>query len=588
MLADAEWAPPVGLSMKPMGVFSASVGLKTPAWAASAGDKKHPGAIKTLDDLPQNWWVKVSNSSLGYNYRTHTTLLGEYPVETLLDGGASVNSVTEEIVVGAINAARAKRIYAQDPSFPVAQLEYWPRPEEVTRIKRGATVPIIGAAVLRVQMTELGKHTGPEVLLRCKVFKAGVSDWHGIIMGAAALDCTEQGGLGHRVTSGAHVFEGLGIRMARVDHVNGPSEDAAYHVQMRIQPDDDPMLDESCLDEDPVEQEVPEAPIIGSATCRMVDHRPLTPRVRGVLAYDGQGEVVLEVGEGAWIPVSRTWNRGQAPVGQGAGQEVVGPLKGSDLEAAPGIWQDGQSSGTICVMNRSLFDVVLQAGDRVAAVWETTVTQHACSSCGFSVALAGSDGGTLVCTCGDELKPVGVETEGGPSNTLDASSLRSGQTYHIVEDVGAIDRMTETEVPSEEYYRALRADMGKRHPSADPHVLDHLLSLEALLDVSIVSGFPFGIDKAILLATEGPLLGDVVGRDGRKPNGERAQAVVDFAPLKNKQQVQQFLGCTNWLRWYLVQEYAQAAKYLGKYLKPDAEFPDAGLGAGSGEGETRP
>ena len=71
--------------------------------------------------------------------------------------------------------------------------------------------------------------------------------------------------------------------------------------------------------------------------------------------------------------------------------------------------------------------------------------------------------------------------------------------YHIVEDPGGIDRMTSVEVPTERYYEALRRDLGARHPKASPFVLDHLLSLEAFLDVSICSGFSFGCAKANLL-----------------------------------------------------------------------------------------
>ena len=51
--------------------------------------------------------------------------------------------------------------------------------------------------------------------------------------------------------------------------------------------------------------------------------------------------------------------------------------------------------------------------------------------------------------------------------------------YHIVEELGGIDRMTSVEVPTERYYEALRQDLGARHPKASPFVLDHLLSLEA-------------------------------------------------------------------------------------------------------------
>ena len=145
--------------------------------------------------------------------------------------------------------------------------------------------------------------------------------------------------------------------------------------------------------------------------------------------------------------------------------------------------------------------------------------------------------------------------------------------------------MSEVETPTETYYDALRADMGRRHPKADPHVLDHLLSSEAFLDKSIISGFSFGVDKAQVLVTRGKLLGNWVHREGSGADGERAQAVVEFAPLKEKLHIQQFLGCTNWLRWYLMAEYSQAAKVLGEYQKPGAVFPEGGLGPGKTDGD---
>ena len=117
--------------------------------------------------------------------------------------------------------------------------------------------------------------------------------------------------------------------------------------------------------------------------------------------------------------------------------------------------------------------------------------------------------------------------------------------------------MHEVEIPTEEYYSALRKSMGEKHPKACPFLLDHLLELEAMFDVCIVSGFSMGIPKAILAATSGPMLGDNVGRHGRIPNAERVQGVWEFAPVKNLKQMQQFLGCCNWLRSYMVPLYSQ-------------------------------
>ena len=74
----------------------------------------------------------------------------------------------------------------------------------------------LGAAILRVEMTELGKRTGPMILVRAKIFAKGGCHWHGLFLGAPALECAPEG-LGFRVTPTAHVFDGLGIQMERVE-----------------------------------------------------------------------------------------------------------------------------------------------------------------------------------------------------------------------------------------------------------------------------------------------------------------------------------------------------------------------------------
>ena len=70
---------------------------------------------------------------------------------------------------------------------------------------------------MKVTLTEMGKSTGPEIYLRCKIFKKGTSDWIGIIIGARALDCEERGGLGFRPGAASHIFEKLNIQMPRME-----------------------------------------------------------------------------------------------------------------------------------------------------------------------------------------------------------------------------------------------------------------------------------------------------------------------------------------------------------------------------------
>ena len=158
----------------------------------------------------------------------------------------------------------------------------------------------------------------------------------------------------------------------------------------------------------------------------------------------------------------------------------------------------------------------------------------------------------------------GEMTDGGQSHVGRDHPPHSSD--HILETPGGIDRMHEVEIPTEEYYQALRKSMGERHPKAGSHLVDHLLEVEAMFDVCIVSGFSMGIPKAILAAISGPMLGDSVGKHGRTPNGERVQGLWEFAPLKNLKQMQQFLGCCNWLRNYMVPLYSQLINILGPYL----------------------
>lgn len=140
------------------------------------------------------------------------------------------------------------------------------------------------------------------------------------------------------------------------------------------------------------------------------------------------------------------------------------------------------------------------------------------------------------------------------------------------------------ETPTDLYYQCLRRSLENRFSQADKHLLDHLVSLEAFLDKSIIFGFSYGVAKAELIKTGGKLLGHVVGRDGSSPDPERTQAVRDFAPLREKLHVQQFLGCANWLRAYLPAEFGCCAKALSGYQKPGAVFPPEGLGYGNTAG----
>ena len=214
--------------------------------------------------------------------------------------------------------------------------------------------------------------------------------------------------------------------------------------------------------------------------------------------------------------------------------------------------------------------------------WELGGSEARCKCCNHLLA-----GGASACRgCGGVTKAFNYSgcQEFGFEEKPDEEGVSCGSVYHIVEERGAIDRICEVLSPTEFYYQELQADMLKRHSKASAFVIEHPVSLEAFLDRSIVSGFSYGVDKAQLLVTSGKLLGHIVSRRGLEADGSRVEAIMNFAPLKEKLHIQQFLGSTNWLRQYLDQAYSTCVKILGEFMKPGAEFPPSGLGPGEDKG----
>ena len=121
----------------------------------------------------------------------------------------------------------------------------------------------------------------------------------------------------------------------------------------------------------------------------------------------------------------------------------------------------------------------------------------------------------------------------------------------------------------------------KRHPNADRFLVDHVVELESFFDRSVMSGMSYGLEKACLAVTEGSLLGHRVGRNGLRVQPDKTRAVTAFPPLRERLHVQQFLGCTNFLRFYTPPQYSHCAKVLGEYVKGTRAFPPEGLGPSS-------
>ena len=706
----AGWGAPSGSSAlkNPFGAFivvtcgpgqdavkSPSIGASviTASTRPSPDGKGRQEVFTSLDQLPKDWWHMVENDRGGYQYKTVTKVL-DRKVETLLDGGAGSNHITEELILGILNRAAELGLKPQDPTFPIVQFEQWLYPEFVHGIASGSPVPLRGSVVLKVVLQE-GVDVdrcvdGHMLYIRCKIAAKGTSDWHGLILGGRALDCEARRGLGFRPGPKAHVLDSLGVQIPRCEDCSVDRKDRAYVLESVIS--------------------AVESTLTGVS-------EPCTGK-RSLLVFAGDEEVHLAPGEGALVPVTRSgaWTPDASLC------EAVLPIDGK-VEAVPGLWNTGREEGMVLVTPRQE-EVCLERGDEVAelrsghassgvcqcgaldAVFGDPVSaEEGCQDCGFpQVSMA-----AMTCqTCGTsgrfdavhlqgcrhgrarmqrsgtkrgvgmmtamvgamalglaapsdyafsaQVKDTWASFPGGwvkthqeareelyvpwaeelPEGRLDILSSRRvtsahfrdgsstiweddwqkgnpwvfkgqpwvGETrffknntasevnwrstitepvFHIVETAGGIDRMAE-ETPTDHYYDCLRKSLEEKFPKADRFLLDHLVSLEAFLDKSIVFGFSFGVTKAELVKTGGKLLGHLIGREGSSPDPERAQAVRDFAPLREKLHVQQFLGCANWLRAYLPAEFGCCAKVLTGYQKPGATFPPEGLGFGQTPG----
>ena len=134
-----------------------------------------------------------------------------------------------DLIVQLLNENRAAGINLSDPRHPIKALEKWKHREGLRGVAGGANVPLIGAAVVAVNLLEVGKPDGPgkEVRIRFKICALGSTDWVGWIVGARCIDCPERQGLGFIPLENNRSFTALGIQMRRTERPGGPKPDSA-------------------------------------------------------------------------------------------------------------------------------------------------------------------------------------------------------------------------------------------------------------------------------------------------------------------------------------------------------------------------
>ena len=180
---------------------------------------------KRLGQLPDRRWTDVDSYPGGYQMLLEPYLLGRRVV-TLLDYGAAVSAVTEELVCGCITYASARGLVAGQEGYPIERLERYPAEEEVIGIAKKHPIKIIGAAVMKVTLGNLPKSR--TVPIRFKIFANGTSSWHGFILGARTLDVESRGGLGLQVEHDRYRFGAVGAILPRIEQGRLPRQDEVY------------------------------------------------------------------------------------------------------------------------------------------------------------------------------------------------------------------------------------------------------------------------------------------------------------------------------------------------------------------------
>jgi hypothetical protein len=295
------------------------------------------------------------------------------------------------MLIGMLNKCWEEGITPDSKDWPIVQLEKWTNAEMVMGIAAGTPLTLAGSAILRVSFCDVDERVpAREVNVRCKIFPKGSTDWHGLIIGAEALDCKERGGLGHRVTEGAHVFEGIGIRSWRTETLNSGRVDKAYAVQIVEAAHPVMFAAPSAVDSDE-EEEVKRVHVCAklSAGCASPAASGIAiSSIKSKLYYCGEEPLFLEPGEGVWLPVKASMEFVPRIGSIITAQKLVyfedGPEDG--LDVVPGILDDDFAADdihSICVTNMTVTDKCIVPGQGVAAAVEAGVQTRVCDQCGF-------------------------------------------------------------------------------------------------------------------------------------------------------------------------------------------------------------
>ncbi|EYC31243.1 hypothetical protein Y032_0004g2046 [Ancylostoma ceylanicum] len=100
---------------------------------------------------------------------------------------------------------------------------------------------------------------------------------------------------------------------------------------------------------------------------------------------------------------------------------------------------------------------------------------------------------------------------------------------------------------------------------------EHRQNLEALFERIHTYGFRVRIEKCTFMMSEIRYLGDIIDKDGRRPDPEKARAITEMLPPKDVVQLRSFLGMVNYYGVF-IRDMRQLRAPLDPLLKKNTPF----------------
>ena len=125
---------------------------------------------------------------------------------------------------------------------------------------------------------------------------------------------------------------------------------------------------------------------------------------------------------------------------------------------------------------------------------------------------------------------------------MEPSEGTGDRVMHLVQDEETIAELHHIVLPPDQYYERLARKWETWWPKANKKLLEHMMSVLIAFDTATVFAMSFGIAKFALAQVEAKLVGEIVGRHGRKPNPAIVRAIKNWPPVYTLKQLQEFLG----------------------------------------------